>query len=255
VFCPQCGTTRHGRRRQREIELDVAHHVRAQRVRADVAEAFGIRGTLRCNDDAVRERLPEERGKAPVPADRARRDARACQHQRHAAPAAFVVQIRPQFCFEDDRDTRPHASEESPHRSRQVVGHITHVREACKQGTRALCPGRCHGRHDERYFGVPLTQRAYEGCRGLYLADRDSVHPEAGTCEDSRAKSEAFAEVAPVAVIAKTPQQHRDADERREQIDHAQIQQAHRREAFPKQCQPGTCTPAASCVTADTPSR
>jgi len=255
VQCPQCRAIRRNRRGQREVELDVTHHVGAQRIRPDVAKALGICGALRRDHDAVRQRLPEERGEAPVTANRTWRDTRAREHQWHAAPATFVIQVRPQFGFEDDRDTRSHAVEESAHRSGQVVRDIAHVREPGKQRTRALRPRRCDGGHDQRHFGVPLAQRAYESCRGLYFANRHGVHPEAGTRVRGHTKAEPLAEIAPVAVITKAPQQHRDTDQRRKEIDHAQIQQAHRRKAFAKLRQPGTCTPAATGAAAGAPSR
>jgi len=80
---------------QREIELDVAHHVRAQRVCADEAEAVGVGGALGRDHDAVRKRFAKQRREAPVAADRARRNACARKHQRHAPPAALVVEIGP----------------------------------------------------------------------------------------------------------------------------------------------------------------
>jgi len=156
---------------QGEIELDVAHHVGAQRIGADEAETLGIGGALGGDHDPVGQRFPEQRREPPVAADRARRDARARQHQRHAAPAALVVQVRPELGLEDDRDPRPDAVEETAHRARQVIGHVAHVREPGEQRAGALRARRRHGRHDQRHPGVVPVQRAHERCRGLHLAD------------------------------------------------------------------------------------
>ena len=56
---------------------------------------------LRGDEDAVRQRLAEQPDQAAVTLHRARRDARAGQHQRHAQPAAAVVEVRPDLGFED----------------------------------------------------------------------------------------------------------------------------------------------------------
>ena len=94
---------------------------------ADRHESLGVLGALRGDEDAVRQRLAKQADQPPITVHRARRDARAGEHQRHAQPSAAVVEVRPDLGLEDDRELRPHALEEAAHRARQVDGHVAHV--------------------------------------------------------------------------------------------------------------------------------
>jgi len=118
------------------------------------------------------------------------------------------------------------------------------VRYPGEQFARALRAGRRHGRHDERLVRVALAQRPHQGRRSLDLADRDGVHPQAGAAVRHGAQAETLAEVVPIAVVAKAPQQHRDADDGRQQVHHAQVQQAHRRELLAQLGQAAPCGPS-----------
>ena len=84
----------------------------------------------------------------PITVHRARRDARTGQHQRHAETSAAVVEIRPDLGLENDREPRLHALEKTPHRARQVDGHVAHVDACSEHGLGARAPrGRDGGQH------------------------------------------------------------------------------------------------------------
>ena len=89
-----------------QVVLDVAGHVHAARRRSDGAKAVGVSWRLRTDQDAVRQRVAEQRGHAPVAIDRPRRDARAAEQQRNPPPSELGVQGRPDLGLEDDRHLR-----------------------------------------------------------------------------------------------------------------------------------------------------
>ncbi len=100
-------------RRQFKVEFQVARDVRGVPVRPERAEALGIDAALRGHHGDLPERIAEEPSELLVTPERARRDARARQHQRNALPAAGAIQVRPQLGLEDHRQPRLHAPEEA----------------------------------------------------------------------------------------------------------------------------------------------
>jgi hypothetical protein len=114
---------------------------------------------------------------------------------------------------EDHREARLHAAEEAPHRARQVVGQVAHLREIAEQRPRARGARGREGRDGERQLWMTARERAHERRAGLHLADRYRVHPHA-VRRARRAEAEALGEGAPVAAVAQAaPEQHR-GDER-----------------------------------------
>jgi hypothetical protein len=227
VLRAQRGAPRADVGRQVEVELDVAGDVRALRVGADRAKALRIAFALRGDHDAVRQRFAEQAGEAAIAPHRARRDARARQHQRHATPAALVIERRPELGLEDDRHPRPHPVEEAPHAARQVVGHVAHQHAVAEQLACALRTGRRHGAQHQRHRGIAAAQFLHQARRRLHLADRHRVHPDAAGDRRAGPESEAFAEVLPVAAVAEAAPQHDATDDRRQQVGDQDVDQAH----------------------------
>ena len=182
-----------------EIELDVAHHVGVRRTRADGLETLGVLRALRRDENAVRQRLAEQADEPPITRHRARRDARAREHQRHAEPAAAVIQVRPDLRFEDHGEPRLHAPEEAPHRSRQVDGHVTHVDALLEQRLRARATRRRDGREYQR--NRPETASAALRPAAPLPALRPPIRHAPRCCAlgDRRTKAETLRESLPMA--------------------------------------------------------
>ena len=200
-------------------------------VRPDVApielEALGVGLALGRDHDAVRERLAKQRDHAPVLADRARRDARARKHERHAAAPAFAVQVRPQLGLEDHRELRLHAVEEAPDRPRQVERHVAQVHAVAEQQPCAGGAGRRDGGEQDAVLRVALLELRDQRLGRLHFPDRHGVDPDRGP-GDGGPQAEALAEPLAVARIAQAaPQLHQDGDGRRE-VDEDVIEVVHR---------------------------
>ncbi len=193
--------------RRREISLEIASDRNARRGHTQVGEAPGIGGCL-CRD--LHEHCQGPAQSAPQPAVAARGafgKARTRQYQRHLGARTGSKQIRPDFRFQDDAQTRPHAQYKTPHGTRQVQRHIAHVNPGrLKQCARAR-QSRRGGRGDQqRQPRITLPQRRHQYCRGLHLADGRSMQPHRR--RQWRAQSEALIEATPVSwLVPATPQQ------------------------------------------------
>jgi hypothetical protein len=213
VLLTQPRAALHGLRRQLEVELEIAGHVGAGRICAQRPEALGISAALGRDHGRLRQGVAEQGSQAPIAADRARRDARARQNQRHAPPSALAVQVRPQLGLDYDREPRLHAREEAPHRAGQIKRDVTHLHRVAEQRTRPRGPGGRNSRDGQRQVRMALPQRAHQRRAGLHLTDRRRVYPHP-VPRRRRAEAEALAKVAPVAAIAQAAPQKHGRDDR-----------------------------------------
>ena len=135
----------------------------------------------------------DQRAEAPIARHRSFREARAREHHRHAAPPAFLEQIRPQLRLHDDCQARTYSRQESRRRSRRIVRHEANVDLARKQLLRSLPPGLRRGAQHQRNLRIAGPQRANQRRRGGYLAERYRVQPNARRPVRKGSPSEALA--------------------------------------------------------------
>jgi len=155
--------------------------VGAGRIRAEGLKALGIPGSLGRHHGRLRQGVAEQRSQAPIAADRARREPRTRQHQRHAPPPTLAVQVRPQLGLDYDREPRLHAREKAPHRARQIERHVAHLRGAPEQGPRPRGAGGRDSRDGERQVRIALPQHAHQRRAGLHLPTETAwIHTPCG---------------------------------------------------------------------------
>ena len=210
---------------QLEVELEVAGDLKTCRIRAQGAKALGILGPLRRNDRRLRERPGEQRPQALVAADRTAGDACARDHQRHAPPRAFAVQVRPQLGFEDHGQARLHPVKEAPHGARQVERQVAHLGDVTEECTGARHPGRGEAGDGQWQLRMAPVQRVDQGRTGLHLAHGHRVQP--GTARRRpRSEPETLAEMLPVAAVPEPAPQVNQGDDRGGKIDGEEIEDA-----------------------------
>jgi hypothetical protein len=220
---PQRAATGLGPGRQLEVELEVADHVGTRGTRAEPGEPRGVGLALRRDHDAVRERLAHHPAQQPVAAGRARRDARAREHQRQLAAVAGAVQVRPQLGLENDSESRPDPVEEAAHRPGQVVGQVADRDVGAKQAARAAAAGRRRGRQRQRQRRVAAAQRPHQARRRLHLADRHRVHPQPAG-RQRRPEAEALGQRLPVAAVADSAPQRRGEQDWHQAVAEADVE-------------------------------
>jgi hypothetical protein len=173
--------------------------------------------TLRGDEDSMGQRFAEQSHEPPIALDRARRDAGAGEHQRHAESPAAVIQVRPDLRFEDHGETGLNTMEKPPHRSWKIDGHVAHIDARAEQGLGAHAPRRRDRGQYQRHIGAAFQQRFDERHSSLHFADRHRVHPDAAGARPWP-EAETLREAAPVHAVAKSAQRER-ADHDRARSD------------------------------------
>jgi len=137
------------------VEFDIADHMDLAPRRADGHEAPGIHGGLSRDGDIGAENSAHQAAEPPIARHRCRRQARARQDQRHAAPFAGVEQIGPQLGFHDDGAARAYAAQETRDRTRRVVGQEAHVGGVAEQAASARPARGSRGGQHQRILRIP----------------------------------------------------------------------------------------------------
>ena len=187
--------------RRLEVELDVAGDQRAIRRRRSSGTARASASLCAAmtmpfdsawrNSDISRRYLPTERG-----------DTRALASTSGTAlPAAFAVEVRPQFGLQDDREPRLDPVEEAPDRARQVERHVAQQHVVAEQLPRPRGARRRHGGQQQPVCRVTPMQLVDERSCRLHLADRHGMHPD-HRAGNGGAEAEPLAEPAAVARVA-----------------------------------------------------
>jgi len=197
-----------------EVEFDVADHAHGGGRCAEPPESLGIRLALCSNERAAGERRLDERRHPPIAARRALGKPRARKRERHAAAAAFMIEIGPELGLHDDADARCGSIEEAAYRARHIDRQKPDIcagfGPGAEQRTGARRARRRRGRDDECRGRDLSRQRAREPGARLHLADRSRVQPQAAAASrragaKSRPESEALAESVPVPVLLESP--------------------------------------------------
>ena len=144
-------------------------------------------------------------GQALIHTRAACRNACAGDQRRHPGAMRLIEQIGPQLGLHDDQQPRPQTRKAATHAAGQIVRRIAHV-EAWQQHAPTRAATRRGGGQRDLERGLTLTQRCDQDGGGLYLADRDRMHPDtaAGAW---LAQPKARAAAAPVVARAQpTPQ-------------------------------------------------
>ena len=216
-----------GRGGDLKVVLDVAGHLHAARCGTDRAKPVGVGLRLRTDQDAVRQRIAEQRGHAPVTIDGPRRNPCAAEQQRNPPLSELVVQGRPDLGLEDDHRLRRNPVKETTDRAGQVVRQVADLHALLEQRPRPLrASRRDRGEHD-RQRRIPALQFADESSRRLHLAHRHGMNPDGSRSRRSLHEAEPLPQSTPVLRIEQRfphfVRDHQGCDE----IDQQDVQQSH----------------------------
>ena len=212
--------------RHRDVELEVADIAHLRRQRAELHEAGGVVAGLRRDLAHGAQGARDQRAQHAVAPQRARRQPRIEDVDRHLAVVAAEQQAGPQLGLHDQRQARRVVAEEARHRAGQVVGRI-HVQHAlAPQRLDALRSGRRDGGDEHAQAAMPLQQRVDHRCGRVDFAHRHRMQPDIDRAAGRAVAAVAFVPALEVFRIAETaPDQVVDGD-RRQYVKHRRIQGA-----------------------------
>ncbi len=219
--------------RHRHVELEIADHRQTLRRGAELAQPLGIGGRLRGDEACVADRAAHQGADRTVAAQAARRQACIGDHDRNAVVLARHEQVRPDLGLHDHDDARPHAFEEPLDRRGQVVRQVDVEDAIAEQVLHAFGAGRRDRRDHEPGVGVAAHQRLDQRHRGIDLADRHGVDPDAVADAWIGKEAEPLAPALEVVRIAQAARRQPVQDHRRQQIHRERVEEAlHGSEAF-----------------------
>ena len=194
------------RGRRLDVELEIARH--GNIFCAEAAQARGIVGSLRGDGGEFAQRSAGQPRKPRIAACGFFRQARIQQQQRHAACAAGVDQIEPDFRFHQDADLRFEAAQKSLHRKRIIIRQVHAQHAVAIQLLAGSAPGGRGMGEQNLMIGIGCAQPGNKALCGAGLAYRNGVQPDDRLIASHGIKAEALADVMQVFRLpARAPQQ------------------------------------------------
>jgi hypothetical protein len=160
------------------VELQRPGHGHTRAVGAELDDAPRRFLVLHAEAVDVGEHPPDKDAREPVPRIGAGGDAAVDEDGPDPGLPAGTQHVRPDLCFHDDEEARPHQADRAVHDRAQIEGEVEHVVDVLEVGARHLLPGDGGRRQEQPQMWIARPQIGKQRARGEHLAYRDGVNPD-----------------------------------------------------------------------------